>query len=81
MKIQEIAKELDMAPKMVRRFIRAGKIDAKKDDKNRWNFTGTLPTKESLMEKAPKAEKAPKDEAKEVKTGVKAEAPKDEAKK
>lgn len=51
MKIKDIAKKLEMTPKLVRRFIRSGKIKATKDEKGHWFSEGELPTKESLLEK------------------------------
>lgn len=51
MKIKDIAKKLEMTPKLVRRFIRSGKIKATKDEKGHWFSEGELPTRESLLEK------------------------------
>lgn len=67
MKIKEIAEKIGITTKATRRFIRAGKIKATKDDKGHWTVDGDLPTKESLTAKAPKVAKV-KEEKKETPT-------------
>ena len=57
MQIKEMAEKLGMTPKLVRRFIRAGKIKAEKDDKGRYHYKGALPSKEHLLAKPVKAAK------------------------